>query len=88
MNIHIILKNFQTVKTFGRDIYEGKISIKEADEYKVDLLIENNFRKRTKLRSQEKKREKKIVLQNLYNFFEGRQKVLDAFESKIFFDKI
>ena len=24
-------KNFQTIKTFGRDIYDGKITIKEAD---------------------------------------------------------
>ena len=43
-----------------------------------------NFRKNTKPRSQEKKQEKEIVLKNLYNFFEGREKVLDAFESKIF----
>ena len=78
-------KNFQTIKTFGRDIYEGKITIKEADEYQADLLTEiMNFRKNTKPRSQEKKREKEIVLQNLHNFFEGREKVLDAFESKIF----
>ena len=78
-------KNFQTIKAFGRDIYEGKITIKEADEYQADLLTEiMNFRKNTKPRSQEKKREKEIVLQNLHNFFEGREKVLDAFESKIF----
>ena len=78
-------KNFQTIKTFGRDIYEGKITIKEADKYQADLLTETmNFRKNTKPRSQEKKQEKEIVLKNLYNFFEGREKILDAFESKIF----
>ena len=78
-------KNFQTIKTFGRDIYEGKITIEEANEYQTDLLAEiMNFRKNTKPRSQEKKQEKEIVLKNLYNFFEGREKVLDAFESKIF----
>ena len=43
-----------------------------------------NFRKNTKPRSQEKKQEKEIVLENLYNFFESREKILDAFESKIF----
>ena len=43
-----------------------------------------NFRKNTKPRSQEKKQEKEIVLENLYNIFEGREKILDAFESKIF----
>ena len=46
-------KNFQTIKTFGRDIYEGKITIKEADEYQTDLLTKiANFRKNTKSRSQ------------------------------------
>ena len=78
-------KNFQTIKTFGRDIYEGEITIKEANEYQADLLVEiMNFRKNTKPRSPEKKQEKEIVLQNLYNFFEGREKILDVFESKIF----
>ena len=49
-------KNFQTIKTFGRDIYKGKITIKEADEYQANLLTEiMNFRKNTKPRSQEKK---------------------------------
>ena len=53
-------KNFQTIKTFGRDIYEGKITIKEADEYQADLLTEIlNFRKNTKPRSQEKKMRKR-----------------------------
>ena len=26
-------KNFQIIKTFGRDIYQGEITIKQADEY-------------------------------------------------------
>ena len=52
-------KIFQTIKTFGRDIYEGKITIEEANEYQTDLLAEiMNFRKNTKARSQEKKQEK------------------------------
>ena len=77
-------KNFQAIKTFGRDIYEGEIAIKEANEYQVNLLTEiMNFRKNTKPRSQEKKQEKEIVLNNLYNFFESREKILDAFESKM-----
>ena len=63
-------KNFQAIKTFGRDIYEGKVTTKETDEYQADLLTEIlNFRENTKPRSQEKKLEKEIVLQNLYNYF-------------------
>ena len=81
-------KNFRTIKTFGTDIYEVKITIEKANEYQTDLLAEiMNFRKNTKPRSQEKKQEKEIVLKNLYNFFEGREKILDAFESKIFLTK-
>ena len=62
-------KNFQTIKTFGRDIYEGKITIKEADEYQADLLTEiMNFRQNTKPRSQEKKREKEIFFKTCIVF--------------------
>ena len=46
-----------------------------------------SFKKHTKPRSQEKKREKEIVLENLHNFFQGREKILNAFESKIFLTK-
>ena len=46
-----------------------------------------SFKKHTKLRSLEKKQEKEIILKNLYRFFEGRERVLDAFESKIFSTK-
>ena len=50
------IKNFQTIKTFGRDIYEDKIMIGEANEYQTNFLAEiMNFRKNTKPRSQEKK---------------------------------
>ena len=78
-------KNFQTIKTFGRDIYEGKITIRETDEYQDNLLTEiMSFRKYTKTKSQEKKQEKEIVLKSLYSFYKGREKILNAFESKIF----
>ena len=53
-------ENFQAIKTFGRDIYEGKITIEEADEYQKDLLVEiMSFSKNTKPRSQEKKTRKR-----------------------------
>ena len=66
-------KNFQTTKTFGRDIYECEITIEEANEYQANLLAEiMNFRKNTKPRSQEKKQEKEIVRENLHIFFDGR----------------
>ena len=52
-------KNFKTIKTFGWDIYEGKITIEEANEYQTDLLAEiMKFRANVKPRSQEEKQEK------------------------------
>ena len=70
VNIHVVVKILKIIKTFGQDIYEGEITIKEADEYQADLLIEiMSFRKNTKPRSEERKREKEIVLQNMHNFF-------------------
>ena len=44
------------MKSFGRDIYEGKTTIEEADEQQSNFLVEiMNFKKNTKPRSQEKK---------------------------------
>ena len=40
--------------------------------------------RRKKTANLEKKQEKKDILKNLYALFEGRERVLDAFESKIF----
>ena len=53
-------KNFQTIKTFGQDIQEGKITVKEADEYQKDLLVEiKSFKKHAKPKSLEKKKKKR-----------------------------
>ena len=81
-------KYFPTIRTFGKDIYDCAITLKEADEYQNDLLVEiMNFKKNTKPRSPEKKQEKELVLKNLYDFWEGRENILVAFESKISFTK-
>ena len=79
-------KNFQTIKTFGRDIYEGKITIKEADEYQADLLTEIlNFRKNTKPRSREKKtRKKKLFLITCIIFLRVEKKFLMLLKAKCF----
>ena len=53
-------KNFQTMKTFRQDIYEGKITIKEANEYQDDLLVEIiNFKKKNQTKESRKKTRKK-----------------------------
>ena len=45
-------RNFKTVRTLGEDIYEGKITLKEADEEQSDLLYAiKYFNERTKPKS-------------------------------------
>ena len=42
-------QNFQTMKTFGRDIYSGDTNLKVADEDQASLLVEViNFKEKKK----------------------------------------
>ena len=81
-------KNFQTLRKFGEDIYEGEITFEEADEDQSNLAEEiNYFIKKTKPKNDEKRQEKEIVKNNLYYFCTGRDMILNAFKSKIFLTK-
>ena len=52
-------KNFQTIKTFGRDIYNGKITLKEADNNQANLLVEiMDFKNNTSPKDSEKQKKK------------------------------
>ena len=51
---------FNTIRTFGGDLYEGKITLEEADEDQSDLTdMINEFTKETRPRNSGKKQEKK-----------------------------
>ena len=42
-------QNFRTINTFSRDIYDGTVTLKEADKDQSDLLLQIlNFRKQVK----------------------------------------
>ena len=78
-------KTFQTMETFGRDLYNGKINTEESDEYQKDLLVEIMiFKKHTKPRSLEKKQEKEIILKNLYLFLRVEKWFLTRLKAKYF----
>ena len=78
-------KNFQTVKTFGQDIYEWKITTEEANEYQTNLLAEIiNFRKNIKPKIQEKGQEKKLFLKTCIIFFRVEKKLLTFLKAKDF----
>ena len=81
-------RNLRTVKTLGRDIYEGKITLEKANIDQDNLLRGiRNFNNKTRPQNDRKIQEKKIVLKNLYKFFEAREILLDGFDSKIFLIK-
>ena len=72
-------QNFETIKTFGRDTYNGEITWKEADENLSNLLVEIiNLNNKTKAQNPEKKHKKDDIPKNWYPLFNGR-KGLDAF---------
>ena len=78
-------KNFRTIKTFGRDIYEGKITLENSNEYQTDLLAEIiNFKKKTKPRSQEKYKEKKLFFKTCIIFLRVEKKFLTLLKAKYF----
>ena len=59
-------QNFRTIRAFGRDIYNGEITLKETDEDQATLLNEiMNFKDKKNPQDEEKKKKKKDVLTNL-----------------------
>ena len=53
-------QNFLIIRSFGRDIYNGEITLKEADEDQESLVNEiKKFSTKTKPRSEEKKKKKR-----------------------------
>ena len=55
----MVFRKFRTIRTFGRDIYNGEISLEKANEYQSDLADEiEKFKDKTRPKSLEKKQEK------------------------------
>ena len=85
MDVYLI---FKIIRTFGRDIYEGKITLEEADKEQSDLAIEiDHFIKDTITKNAIKKQQRKIVMKNLRDFLKARELLLNGFKSKMFLTK-
>ena len=69
-------QNFRTTSTFGRDIYNGKITIDEADEDQSDLLVEIlSFEKKKQNQRVQRKHNKKKMFLTTYLIFLKVEKV-------------
>ena len=78
-------RKFQTIRTFGKDIYEGEITFEESDEDQSDLMNETeNFRDKTRPKSPEKKQEKKMFLKTRIFFLRVGKKFLVLLKVKYF----
>ena len=54
---------FKTIRSFGEDIYNSKITINEADQEKSDLVeYILNFNNKAKPKNKDDKKNKKILL--------------------------
>ena len=67
------------------EIYGGIITLDDALEKQIKLKHEiDRFKESTRLKVLEKKEQKVLTFNNTIRLFEGKQKVLNSFESKIF----
>ena len=70
-------RNFQTMHTFGREIYNGKIALKEADKDQSSLLVEIiNFKKKSKPAKSKESKRKKICLKTYIPFLRVEKEFL------------
>ena len=77
-----------TIRAFSRDIYEGKVSLKQDDEEQSYLANKSDkFIKETKPKNVDKKQQRKVVWKNLHDFLNAREMVLNGFKSKIVLSK-
>ena len=76
---------FKTIRSFGDDIYSGKITINEADQEKSDLVeYILNFNNKTTSKNKDDRKNKKNILNSAKNLYHGRELVINAFKSRLF----
>ena len=76
---------FKTVKSFGKDIHSGKITINEADQKQVDLIeYILNFNNKARPKKKDGKKNEKYVLNTAQNLYDGRELVINDFNSRLF----
>ena len=79
-------RKFNTIRTFGKDMYNGKFALEEADESRSNLLNEiKTFNDKARPKATWHEEMKEDVINNVNNLYEAREMVLNGFKSKIFF---
>ena len=78
-------ENFQAIKYFGRDIYKGEFTLKEANKDQSSLLVEIiNFKNKTKPQELEKNKRKKMLFKTCMPFLMAEKELLLLLKIKYF----
>ena len=79
---------YETIRSFGENIYNGKMNIDKAEMdrgYLLKKLVE--FNNESIPRTIEEKDKKRDTYESAYSLFEGRELILNNFKSRIFLIK-
>ena len=79
---------YETIRSFGENIYNGKMNIDKAEMdrgYLLKKLVE--FNNKSIPRTIEEKDKKRDTYESAYSLFEGRELILNNFKSRIFLIK-
>ena len=74
-------QQYETIRSFGDNIYTGKINIDEAEIDQKNIV---QFNKKSRLRTTEGKDKKRNTFESAIALYEGRELIRNAFRSGIF----
>ena len=78
-------KTFKTIRSFGENIYNGKITINKTNQEQADLVEDIlNFNNKARPKNKNDKENKGNVFNIAKNLYEGRELVINAFKSGLF----
>ena len=78
-------RKFNTIRTFGEDIYNGKITLEEADEDQSDLADKiNEFTKKTRRKVIRKNKKEKLLKKTCIIFLKQGKWFLIGLKAKCF----
>ena len=75
---------FKTIRTFGREIYNTDLSIHDATELQIRLKDDVNSLKNLQNQKNQSENKRDTTLKTAIILLNGRQRVLNAFESRAF----
>ena len=78
-------RTFKTLRSFGDDIYNSKITVNEVDQEQSDLVrYIMNFNNKASPKNKDVKKTQKNILNKIENLYYGRELLIGAFKRGLF----